>query len=45
MKKIVVTGANGQVGQELQVLAEAMTEWEFVFTDVKKLDIKCCQEI
>ncbi|MEM9920466.1 MAG: dTDP-4-dehydrorhamnose reductase [Bacteroidota bacterium] len=39
MKKILVTGASGQVGQELQVLAQALTDWTFLFTDVEKLDI------
>lgn len=39
MVKILVTGANGQVGNELQHLAAAIPEWEFVFTDYQELDI------
>lgn len=39
MVKILVTGANGQVGNELQYLAAAIPEWEFVFTDYQELDI------
>jgi len=37
--KIVVTGANGQVGSELQFLAKQYPNWEFHFTDVAELDI------
>ncbi len=37
--KIVVTGSNGQVGQELQVISTAFLAFEFVFTDRKTLDI------
>jgi dTDP-4-dehydrorhamnose reductase len=41
MKKItiVVTGSNGQVGQELQAIASQYVDFEFVFTDRKTLDI------
>jgi dTDP-4-dehydrorhamnose reductase len=41
MKKItiVVTGSNGQVGQELQAIANQYIDFEFVFTDRKTLDI------
>ena len=37
--KILVTGANGQVGSELQFLAKQYTDFEFHFTDVAELDI------
>jgi dTDP-4-dehydrorhamnose reductase len=37
--KILVTGANGQLGNELQVLATEHPAWEFVFTDLPLLDI------
>ena len=29
---ILVTGANGQLGMELQVLAKAFTQYQFIFT-------------
>ncbi len=37
--KILVTGASGQVGQELQRLAQQPTEFEYIFTDKDTLDI------
>ena len=37
--KILVTGANGQVGQELQKLSKYFAEYEFIFTSRKELDI------
>ncbi|MBO9201535.1 MULTISPECIES: dTDP-4-dehydrorhamnose reductase [Niastella] len=36
---IIVTGANGQVGQELQVLSASYTAFEFVFTDADNMPI------
>lgn len=39
MKKIIVTGANGQVGSELQFLATQYPNFEFHFTDVAELNI------
>ncbi len=36
---ILVTGANGQVGSELQVLAANYPNWTFFFTDSSDLDI------
>ena len=40
LKKILVTGANGQLGNELRVLAtEGCTGCEFLFTDIAELDI------
>jgi dTDP-4-dehydrorhamnose reductase len=38
MKKILVTGANGQLGSELKKLSKN-TQFKFVFTDVNELDI------
>jgi dTDP-4-dehydrorhamnose reductase len=38
MKKILVTGANGQLGSELKKLSKA-EQFEFIFTDVNELDI------
>ncbi|OQP51356.1 dTDP-4-dehydrorhamnose reductase [Niastella yeongjuensis] len=36
---IIVTGANGQVGQELQVLSASYPEFTFVFTDTDNMPI------
>ena len=35
MKKILVTGANGQLGSEIKVLASNYTHFEFIFTDIE----------
>lgn len=37
--KILVTGSDGQLGNELKVLAPAYPACEFIFTDVAELDI------
>ena len=42
MKKILVTGANGQLGNEMRLLAEEHKNFEYFFTDVAELDI--CDE-
>lgn len=39
MKKIVVTGAKGQLGSELQVLAPNYPQFDWVFTDREELDL------
>ncbi|TDE51280.1 dTDP-4-dehydrorhamnose reductase [Flavobacterium sp. GT3P67] len=39
MKKILVTGAKGQLGSELQVLAQNYPQFEWVFTDWEELDL------
>lgn len=39
MKKILVTGSNGQVGSELRVLEKTYKEFEFVFTDRTTFDL------
>ena len=39
MKNILVTGANGQLGNELRVLSEENKEYNYYFTDVAELDI------
>lgn len=41
MKKILVTGANGQLGSELKVLSSQYAQFEWVFTDWQELDL--CQ--
>ncbi len=39
MKTVLVTGANGQLGCALRLLAESHPEHKFIFTDVDTLDI------
>jgi dTDP-4-dehydrorhamnose reductase len=39
MKKILVTGANGQLGSELNVLSKSYSQFEWVFTDRTELDL------
>lgn len=42
MKNILVTGANGQLGNEMRVLSAEHKEYDYFFTDVAELDI--CNE-
>ena len=39
MKKILVTGSNGQLGKELQVLSKLKTGYEYLFTDRKTFSL------
>lgn len=39
MKNILVTGANGQLGNEMRVLSAENKEYNYFFTDVAELDI------
>jgi dTDP-4-dehydrorhamnose reductase len=39
MKKILVTGANGQLGSEIQYLSAQFADYHFVYTDYTDLDI------
>lgn len=39
MKKILVTGAKGQLGSEISLPAAEMREYEFLFTDYDTLDV------
>ncbi|WP_281322663.1 dTDP-4-dehydrorhamnose reductase [Flavobacterium aestivum] len=39
MKKILVTGANGQLGSELNVLSQNYSQFEWIFTDRTELDL------
>lgn len=39
MKKILITGSNGQLGNEIQKIAKRFPELSFVYTDVDQLDI------
>lgn len=42
MKRILVTGANGQLGSEIRLMSELYPDFEYFFTDVDSLDI--CNE-
>lgn len=37
--KILITGANGQLGSEIKDLIKKFSGWQFLFTDVEELDI------
>lgn len=39
MKTVLVTGANGQLGNSIRLLAENHPGYNFLFTDVDTLDI------
>ena len=39
MNKILVTGAKGQLGSELQVLSKDYSQFEWIFTDREELDL------
>ena len=39
MNNILVTGGNGQLGSELREIAPNYQDYNFLFTDVKDLDI------
>ena len=39
MKKILVTGGNGQLGSELRVLSITYPQFDWVFTDYQELDL------
>jgi len=39
MNKILVTGAYGQLGNEINVIASNYPQFEFIFTDIDSLDI------
>lgn len=39
MKKILITGGNGQLGSELRLLSKAYPQFEWIFTDYQELDL------
>lgn len=39
MKTVLITGANGQLGNSIRILADRYTGYNFLFTDVDTLDI------
>ena len=45
MKKILVTGGNGQLGLELNDITSKFPEYEFIFTDIDELDITNKQQV
>jgi len=45
MAKILVTGANGQLGSELQRIAKEKRDTIFIFTDIEELDITNLQQL
>jgi dTDP-4-dehydrorhamnose reductase len=45
MQTILITGSNGQLGNEFRVLAGRYTQYNFIFTDVADLDITCIEDV
>jgi dTDP-4-dehydrorhamnose reductase len=45
MATILVTGSNGQLGNEIRVLAAAYPQYNFIFTDIDELNITDYQQI
>lgn len=45
MKKILVTGANGQLGSEIKELATHYPDFDFIFTDIADFPLDKTQEI
>ena len=43
--KILITGANGQLGTSIQSLSLWYSEFEFIFTDVEQLDITKLEQV
>lgn len=43
--KILITGSNGQLGNEIRLLANNYPQSEFIFTDVDELDITNAQKV
>lgn len=39
MKKILITGGNGQLGSELRLLSKGYSQFEWIFTDYQELDL------
>jgi hypothetical protein len=39
VKRILITGANGQLGNEMRLLAEEYDNFTFDFTDIAELDL------
>jgi len=43
--KILVTGSNGQLGNEIRVLAKDYPDYEFIYTDIDELNITDPQKV
>jgi dTDP-4-dehydrorhamnose reductase len=43
--KILITGSNGQLGNEIKVLAPEYSDYEFIYTDINELDISNEDEV
>jgi len=43
--KILVTGANGQLGRSIQKISKLYPKFEFIYTDVEQLDITNLEEV
>jgi dTDP-4-dehydrorhamnose reductase len=43
--KILVTGANGQLGSELRFLSSSQNQHEWIFTDLQELDLSDLQNL
>ena len=37
--KILITGANGQLGSEIKALTKQFPDWQFLYTDIDELNI------
>jgi dTDP-4-dehydrorhamnose reductase len=44
MAVILITGANGQLGNELKVISKSFWGYEFIFTDIDKLNLTNLQQ-
>ena len=44
MAVILVTGANGQLGNELKVVSKKFYGYDFIFTDIESLDLTSAQQ-
>jgi dTDP-4-dehydrorhamnose reductase len=45
MKKVLVTGSNGQLGSEIRKLEKSFPAFQFVFTDIEELDLMDFQTV
>ena len=45
MKTVLITGANGQLGRELQAIAPGYEDFKCMFTDIDSLDITCKETV
>ena len=45
MKKLLITGCNGQLGRALNALYEGSREYELINTDVADLDITDVEQV